>query len=146
MRSILCFGLMLMTLPAHAEDWAAPASVHAEVVERMNYCKQQGGKVTIAETFLRHMDLDGDGRDDFIVDDAGFRCSKGVPLYCGSGGCQIQVFLGGEKDARPVFSELAQQYTLKGKVLEVSQGKSYPKIIVRFEGGCAIRSDSEKSC
>lgn len=144
MRTLVCLGFLLAAAPALAEEW--PSQISAELAERQDYCKQQGGKATIAETFLRRIDLDGDGRDDFIMDDAGFQCSKGVPLYCGSGGCSVQVFMGRGDDAHLVFSELAQQFTVKGKVLEVSQGKSYPKITVRFEKGCAISSTGEKSC
>jgi hypothetical protein len=145
MRALLGFGLSLaVTVPALAEDW--PPQIGAELAERQEYCKQQGGKAAIAETFLRRVDLDGDGRDDFIMDDAGFRCSEGVPLYCGSGGCQVQVFMGRADGAHLVFSRLAQQSALKGRVFEVSQGKNYPKITVHFEGGCAIPSGGKKKC
>jgi len=144
MRAALCLGMLLaIAAPALAEDW--PAAIKAELDDRQAYCKDQGEEAKIGATFLRRMDLDGDGREDFIMDDAGFGCTKGAPPYCGSGGCSIQVFIGGEKDARLVFSELAQQVALKGKVLEVAPRRGR-KITVRFERGCAIRSDGERSC
>jgi len=144
MRSALCLGLMLAAAPALAEDW--PPRIGAELAERRAHCRESGGEARIEGTFLRRIDLDGDGRDDFVMDDAGFRCSKGTPLHCGSGGCQVQVFLGGETDARLVFAELAQKAVLKGSVLELSQRRGMPAIVVRFERGCAIRSDGERTC
>ena len=33
------------------------------------------------------VDLDGDGTSDWILNEAGFACSSGVSLYCGTGGC-----------------------------------------------------------
>ncbi len=40
------------------------------------------------------IDLTGDGADDLLIDEAGFTCSSGASMYCGSGGCMLHAIVG----------------------------------------------------
>ena len=67
--------------------------IAAAIAERAKSCAEAGGKLAAPEKAIRRLDLDGDGRDDFILDDRRLACSRGAPGWCGFGGCSIEVFL-----------------------------------------------------
>ena len=82
-RRTIVIGLLLaLAAPALAAE--RPALIAAAIGEREQSCTEAGGKLAAPEKAIRRLDLDGDGRDDFILDRR-LACSKGAPGWCGSG-------------------------------------------------------------
>jgi hypothetical protein len=45
------------------------------------------GSFALDRAVVDRVDLDGDGRSDWILNEVGFSCSTAVSLFCGTGGC-----------------------------------------------------------
>jgi hypothetical protein len=77
-------------------------------------CKRQGGgKVTFAPDTVRKVDLNGDGRDDYIISFADTKCAGRHAVYCGTGGCSLDIFVtlpNGKQ--RMVFSDRVRAYEI----------------------------------
>jgi hypothetical protein len=77
-------------------------------------CKRQGGgKVTFAPDTVRKLDLNGDGREDYIISFADTKCEGRLEVYCGTGGCSLDIFVtlpNGKQ--RMVFSDRVRAYEL----------------------------------
>jgi hypothetical protein len=150
MRAVLLTGLLpALAAPALAAEWPAP--VAEAIKERQEFCAGEGGKLASPEKAIRRLDLDGDGRDDFILDDGKLACSKGAPGWCGSGGCSMEVFLSGAKGGlKSVLTELGSGYEAKksGKGHLVTFRTRDGAATYRFAEGCAIPTGrrGERSC
>jgi hypothetical protein len=81
-----------------AQDAAKPpfkmSDYPAEVQEALKYgpeeCKDQGGgEVTFAPDTVRKVDLNGDGRDDYVVSFQDAECSTYLGAFCGTAGCSM---------------------------------------------------------
>ena len=140
MRSAVLAGtLVLASLPAEAVEW--PPAVATAIKEREAACAKQGGRPNPSRRFVRRLQLDGDGRDDFILDDSQFRCSKGSSEWCGSGRCSKAVYLSSAKDkSKPVLVELGGAYGVRksrrGSRATFQTRSGY--VTYRFANGCAI--------
>jgi hypothetical protein len=55
------------------------------------------GEFSTTEQTIQLADITGDGRPEEIVDAGQFACSTSASLYCGTGGCEISVFVDGKK-------------------------------------------------
>jgi hypothetical protein len=98
--------LMLVANPVGAKDAAArqPAfkatDYPLEIRKALSYapeaCKRQGdgeGEVTFAPDTVRKVDLDGDGRDDYVVSFQQTKCSSYWGAFCGTAGCDMDFFV-----------------------------------------------------
>jgi hypothetical protein len=149
MHRFVLVAVLLSGVPALAGEYST--TLAAAIKERRDACAEQGGRSTAGANFIRRIDLDGDGRDDFILDDGQFRCSKGAPGWCGSGGCSVEVFLAKpDGDAKSILTELGGGYavtkTARGATLTV-RTRGGP-VTYRFADGCAIpvKGGGERSC
>lgn len=52
------------------------------------------GAFSIEDFAVANIDLNGDGIEDKIINEAGFLCSTAASLYCGTGGCNIHAIVG----------------------------------------------------
>ncbi|RXH38495.1 hypothetical protein XH94_21855 [Bradyrhizobium zhanjiangense] len=113
--------LALFASAARAED-ARPFNPYPPGVQKaLRYTNeecdsQDGGTVTFAPDTVRKIDLTGDGRDDYIVDFSGTKCGERETIYCGTGGCTMNILValpGG--DVRLVFDGRARSYEIKPK-------------------------------
>lgn len=60
--------------------------------EAISYaCEGRGGNMASRNIFVQ--DLDGDGREDLILDHAGITCSSGRPISCGAQVCATDLFM-----------------------------------------------------
>ena len=149
-RAAILGGILLAsTAPALAAEWPGP--VAEAVKEREAFCAGEGGKLADPAKAIRRLDLDGDGQDDFILDDGRLRCSKGLPGWCGSGGCSMEVFLSGAQGGlKSVLTELGSGYEVKksGKGHLVTFRTRDGAATYRFAEGCAIPTGrrGERSC
>jgi hypothetical protein len=147
-RAAILVILLASAAPALAAEWPGP--VTEAVKERADACAGEGGKLAAPAKAIRRLDLDGDGQDDFILDDARLACSKGAPGWCGSGGCSMEVFLSGAKGGlKSVLTELGSGYEVKksGKGHLVTFRTRNGAATYRFAEGCAIPiRRGERSC
>lgn len=57
-------------------------------------CADFGGTVAAEPGLIRLRDIDGDGVNDAVIDYGFARCSEAASLFCGSGGCSTEIWLG----------------------------------------------------
>jgi hypothetical protein len=89
------------------------------------------GKVTFAPDTVRTVDLTGDGRQDFIVSLENAKCSTAASIFCGTGGCPLEIYVGlPDGSYRSVFSSQVRGY----KILP-AQGKGPRTIKFDMHGG-----------
>ncbi len=147
-RQLVVAALLASSLPVAAAEWPKP--VQDAIAEREAYCREQGGTGIELADFVGRLDLDGDKRDDFILDDGKYRCSKGPPGYCGSGGCSMTVWLSKpEGGPKIVLETLGDGYALSWS--RIGATIAFPgrggKTAYRFAKGCAVAvPGGEKSC
>jgi hypothetical protein len=74
---------------------------------------QGGGAVTFAPDTVRKVDLTGDGRDDYIVDFRDTRCGERKSIYCGTGGCVLDILVTRpDGSVRAVFDGYVRSYSI----------------------------------
>ena len=120
-RLLVAIGLALAGSVAVAQQPAKPfraIDYPIEVRKSLAYapleCRRQGGgKVTFAPDTVRKVDLNGDGRDDYVVSLQDTACPGSVAAFCGTGGCTMDflVTLPNGK-IRSVFSDRIRGYEL----------------------------------
>jgi hypothetical protein len=109
---------------------AYPAGVQRVLQSARNACKAAGGGgVSFAPDTVRVLDVTGDGRDDYIVDFRNAQCQDRAGVYCGDGGCEldIDVTLAGG-GTRTVFDQWVRSY-------EILPGKGARTIRFEMHGG-----------
>ena len=73
-------------------------------------CAELGGTVALEPGFQRREDLDGDGREDLVIDYAAAACSEAATLNCGSGGCTVGFFLARDAGYTRMFADVVRGY------------------------------------
>jgi hypothetical protein len=138
-RAAILAVVLVSPLPALAAPYPPP--IAAAVREREKACTDQGGRPAASARFVRRVNLDGDGKDDFIIHDGLFRCTKGTPGFCGSGGCGMAVFLSSARGGlKRVLEETGSGYGVtkaRGGARVTFRTRRGPATY-RFAGGCAI--------
>ena len=76
---------------ARAEDY--PSEVNAAIADASKYCEDTGGKFSIALSAMHKVDLNGDKRDDYVVDFTDAACDGADGGLCGTGGCEISIMV-----------------------------------------------------
>jgi len=103
----------------------AGGALAADEVERIlnearAECKSfENGELTIdMDRAITLVDVTGNGETDAVVDSAAFACSSAASLFCGTGGCALDVVVGGS-----AFSFLAKGWS-------VLPGKNAPELAI----------------
>lgn len=73
-------------------------------------CAERGGTVALEPGFERREDLDGDGREDIVIDYAAAVCSELASLNCSSGGCTVGFFLARDGGYKRMFADVIRGY------------------------------------
>jgi hypothetical protein len=98
--------------PFKATDY--PIEIRKALSYGPEECKRQGGgKVTFASDTVRKIDLNGDGRDDYIVSFRDTKCEGQLAVYCGTAGCTLDIYVtlpNGHQ--RMVFSDRVRHYEI----------------------------------
>jgi hypothetical protein len=81
-------GIVLGIVPVSAQT--LPPIVQAEIQDSKKSCEPD--RATLLAGFVTAKDINGDGRDDYILDYAKFQCGDSASFFCGSAGCLTQVF------------------------------------------------------
>jgi len=120
-------GLTMLALvagPAAAQEAAAKlppfkaTDYPIEIRKALSYgpeeCKRQGGGgVTFAADTVRKVDLNGDGRDDYVISFQDTECPGYVPAFCGTAGCSADFFVTlPNGKLRNVFSDRIRGYEI----------------------------------
>jgi hypothetical protein len=87
-----------------------PPAIRAFAAEQTALCTELGGAPTIGPAFATAIDLNGDGRDDHVIDLAGIECAGAWSAFCGSAGCPLSVWIAGQGDSAQVWSDYAQAW------------------------------------
>jgi hypothetical protein len=93
---------------------AYPSDVQQVLQVARDECKKAGGgEVTFAPDTVRTLDLTGDGRDDYIVDLRNTQCQDREAVFCGSGGCELDILVTlSTGDERVVFEQWVRDYEI----------------------------------
>jgi hypothetical protein len=139
-KSLLACALPALTVGAAVgQDAAKQAPFNANnyppVIRRsfdaaVKECREaDDGKVTFAADTVRTVDLTGDGRQDFIVSLENTECSTFESVFCGTGGCSLDIYVAlPDGNYRNVFSNVVRGY----KILP-GKGKGKGPRTIRFD-------------
>lgn len=108
LRSSCALIVFLVAPPVHAQrPTNRPAAVEAEFSEARATCRESGGTARFETgggkdepAFETRIDLNGDGKEDYILDYTGLSCDSRSgdfinPGLCGSAGCPLAIFVSG---------------------------------------------------
>jgi hypothetical protein len=123
-KSLLACALFAMTVavatgreaakqaPFDASDY--PAEIRKSFDAAVKECREaDDGKVTFADDTVRSVDLTGDGRQDFIVSLENATCSTFESVFCGTGGCSLDIYVAlPDGTYRGVFSNNVRGYKI----------------------------------
>jgi hypothetical protein len=112
--------------PFNAGDY--PAEIRKSFDAAIEGCKAaDDGKVTFAPDTVRSVDLTGDGRQDFIVSLEDAKCSTFESIFCGTGGCALDIYVAlPDGTYRSVFSNQVRGY-------KILPGKAKAAKTIRFD-------------
>mgnify|MGYP001128645601 CR=1 FL=1 len=105
---LTCLALAASPRPSHAQELAdLPEPLAAFVDEARMACADfEGGTLAVEWGAVRRVDLDGDLRPDWALNESGFACSSAASLFCGTGGCRTHFLVGGSPGENAVGSFL----------------------------------------
>lgn len=103
---LLAALVLLSSAPA---DPAAslPAPVRRVFAKAAAECRMVGGKLGLAPrpAYVERVDLNDDGRVDYVLDREALVCDRTPSLFCGTAGCGLDVLVSGGAHYRSVFVE-----------------------------------------
>lgn len=87
---LLCVAGAAWPRPSGAQEASdLPEPLAAFVEEARQACADfEGGTLSVGWGAVRRVDLDGDLRADWALNESGFACSSAASLFCGTGGCR----------------------------------------------------------
>lgn len=96
--TLVCLGAAALPTATMAEDISMlPQALLAKVEDARAACSTiENGEFAIEWGAVSRVDLDGDLRADWVLDEAHFACSTAASLFCGTGGC-VSHFLVGDQ-------------------------------------------------
>ncbi|MEH6835733.1 MULTISPECIES: hypothetical protein [Falsihalocynthiibacter] len=93
---LLATALILLGPAIASEISELPAQLQEKVNQAEQACSEfENGEFALEWGAVARVDLDGDLRPDWVLNEASLACSSAVSLYCGTGGC-ISHFLVGD--------------------------------------------------
>ncbi|MBR0719518.1 hypothetical protein [Bradyrhizobium liaoningense] len=111
-----------------------PSGYPTEVQKALRYANEEctaqgGGTVSFAPDTVRRIDLTGDGRDDYVVDFHGTTCEGREAVYCGTGGCVMNILVTlPNGSVRRVFDGYVRSYEIKPRPMKAGAVRT-----IRFE-------------
>jgi hypothetical protein len=91
-----------------------PTGVRRALVAADESCRRAGGtRGTLTVNAVRRLDLNGDGRDDYIVDFHETECGGRASFFCGTGGCDLLILVAQRGGAlRKIFDDRVRGYEI----------------------------------
>ena len=110
-RSFAAIGLVLIAgcdTPARAADQQSlPPPISSEMSQSEQTCT--AGKPLFEKGFITRTTADREGVNGFVLDYRHFACSGRHSLFCGTNGCEMEVFAADRTGAvQPVFDGIAR--------------------------------------
>jgi hypothetical protein len=81
----------MLTTASLAADY--PDVVKAAIEDARKQCVEVEGKPGAGDAMVSVADLDGNGREDWVLDFGKLECDGAATLFCGTGGCTLQIYL-----------------------------------------------------
>lgn len=135
---VLLLSLIGWAMPAAAQDY--PKGVQEALDRHNRQCLKEGGGTgaTFGSKIVRKLDLDGDGREDYILDLDGTTCDGFESLFCGTGGCVVEILIA-QRDGsyRSIFSDTVHRY-------EIRPGRGTRSIRFELHGGFCGKSGPDE--
>jgi hypothetical protein len=87
---------LALPMPAIASNISElPALLQEKVEQARQACSDfENGQFALEWGSITRVDLDGDLRPDWVLNEAFFACSSAASLYCGTGGCMSHFLVG----------------------------------------------------
>jgi hypothetical protein len=87
---------VFLPIPAIASEISElPALLQEKVVQAQQACSDfENGQFSLEWGAVARVDLDGDLRPDWVLNEVFFACSSAASLYCGTGGCMSHFLVG----------------------------------------------------
>ena len=129
---LLAWGLASGPVAAQTAE-AAIAKVRAEIR------KDCDGKITFKPGFQKQIEINGDGRPDYVLDYGQADCvggSSAMNSYCGSAGCTVDILVSGPSGYRQGWGS-----NLRGWSVEQAGGA--PVLVVDLHGSACGKSGAE---
>jgi hypothetical protein len=128
--------------PAHAQrkQVALPSNLPKPVQEAIENNNKEctEGKPAFVAGFLTTRDINGDGKPDYVLNYEHYRCGDIETLFCGSGGCQTEIFASNDEGGYVhVWDQLAQKVEFR------TIGKR-PAMTIHLHGSKCGRNNSER--
>jgi hypothetical protein len=130
---ILVLSLFGWATAAAAQDF--PKGVQEALERHKTFCLEHGGTaVTFDRNAVRRIDLNRDGRDDYILDMRDTVCEEMRHAYCGTGGCEVEILVA-QRDGsyKSIFSDTIRGY-------EIRRGRGVRSITFSLHGGYCGKS------
>ena len=95
-RVVIAVMFCVFACPGQAQDLSTLPKPLAEKVEAaQKACANfENGEFALEWGAVNRVDLDGDLRADWVLNDSAFACSSAASLYCGTGGCESHFLVG----------------------------------------------------
>ena len=96
------------------------------------------GKPAFMQGFLTTRDINADGKPDYVLNYEHYRCGEIETLFCGTGGCQTEVFASdGDGGLVHVWDKLAQR--IRFRTIH-----KRPAMVIDLHGSLCGRNNSER--
>lgn len=95
-RIAMAVTICLFASPGQAQDLSTLPKPLAEKIDAATRaCADfENGQFALEWGAVSRVDLDGDMRPDWVLNDYAFACSSAASLYCGTGGCESHFLVG----------------------------------------------------
>jgi len=132
MLRALCLSLALVApITATAEEPAWPEEFTPLIDAAKSYCD---GEFSVFPEAAVQRDLNGDGAQDWLLDEGAFSCSTSTTLYCGTLGCGVDTLIDGKLASLTLFDW--QMVEDNGKtLLRATTGKGTADLIWNADAG-----------
>lgn len=116
-------AIAVVSSTAAAETANMPSALQAKIDAARSECASfDSGEFALGEGAIQRVDFDGDGRDDWVVNEGRFACSTAASLYGGTGGSMSHFMIG---------SDLA---SIQNQGWEVTQFGPHTVLLARVHG------------
>ena len=123
-RILILIACLAGLVPAAAVATAAPAGgaptypkeIQAALDRENKECLAQGGGTgaKFGPSIVRTIDLNGDGRLDYIIDLKDTTCDGFESYFCGTGGCGVEIFIAHRNGSyRSIFGNRVRGYDIR---------------------------------
>lgn len=115
-RLVLCLAISAgLMVPLLAQSPSYPREVQAVLDSARKACMDDGGtSAEFSDQDIEKVDLNGDGRPDYIVHLQNAECPGNAGAFCGTGGCDLTILIAKQNgDYVTIFDQRVRGYEIK---------------------------------